>query len=260
MRPLLNCDTLDTTLSGIEDLGKQSLQHPNMQHDLNVDPQHDADLLRTDIVNHITSGGCEAAKRWAPVCAHQSKILGPNTKTKAPDAWAYSCRNITVGHFQIESRIIWQISCIMSWAISFNLVYLYWAVLVYCVLRYQFRSCVQWSSSPWIDFATMDHRAVNLTDFEPVFILDLVFAPTDDTYTTEFYFVAFLQHGKTCACRPKNELRELPWVTLYGRCVTRISHANGGESIHLWQILSRLSPSFVLEDDKINGGTTRIHF
>ena len=46
----------------------------------------------------------------------------------------------------------------------------------------------------------MDHRAVNLTDFEPVFFLALVFALTDNTYNTESYFVAFLQHGKTCAC------------------------------------------------------------
>lgn len=48
-------------MSGIEDLGKQSLQHLSMQHDLNADPQHNADSLRTDIVDHITSGGCEAS-------------------------------------------------------------------------------------------------------------------------------------------------------------------------------------------------------
>jgi hypothetical protein len=61
LRPLLNCNTLDTTLSGIESLGKQSLQHLSIQHDLDVNTQHDADSLKTDIVDHVTSGGCQAS-------------------------------------------------------------------------------------------------------------------------------------------------------------------------------------------------------
>ena len=32
---------------------------------------------------------------------------------------------------------------------------------------------LQWSSGPWIDFVTVDHRAVNLIDFEPVFFWPL---------------------------------------------------------------------------------------
>ena len=61
LRPLLSCDTLETMLCGIEELGKQSLQDLSTQHELVVNPQCDTDSLRTDIVDHITSGGCEAS-------------------------------------------------------------------------------------------------------------------------------------------------------------------------------------------------------
>jgi len=61
LRPLLNCDGLDTILCGIETMGKKSLQHLSTQHDLCIDPKYDADSTRTLIVDHITSGGCQAS-------------------------------------------------------------------------------------------------------------------------------------------------------------------------------------------------------
>ncbi|KAF9786787.1 hypothetical protein BJ322DRAFT_1217792 [Thelephora terrestris] len=61
LRPLLNCDGLETTLSGIENLGKHSLQHLSAQHEVKIDPENDIDSARTSVVDHITSGGCQAS-------------------------------------------------------------------------------------------------------------------------------------------------------------------------------------------------------
>jgi len=61
LRPLLNCDKLDTMLCGVETMGKQTLHHLCDQHDLNVDPKSDAESMKTTIVDHIASGGCQAS-------------------------------------------------------------------------------------------------------------------------------------------------------------------------------------------------------
>jgi hypothetical protein len=42
---------------GIENLGKQSLQHLSSQHNLDVSLEGDLDSTRTVIVDHIASGG-----------------------------------------------------------------------------------------------------------------------------------------------------------------------------------------------------------
>ena len=61
LRPLLNCDGLETIFCGVETLGKQSLQHLSTQHNLDVDPEHDTDSMKATVVDHITSGGCQAS-------------------------------------------------------------------------------------------------------------------------------------------------------------------------------------------------------
>ena len=61
LQPLLSCDELDTIFSGIETLGKPSLQHLNVQHNLNVSPESGVDSMKTMVVNHITSGRCQAS-------------------------------------------------------------------------------------------------------------------------------------------------------------------------------------------------------
>ena len=61
LRPLLNCDGLDTILCGVETLGKQSLQHLSTQHNLSTNPEHDTDSMKTTVVDHITSGECQAS-------------------------------------------------------------------------------------------------------------------------------------------------------------------------------------------------------
>ena len=61
LRPLLNCDGLETIFRGVETLGKQSLQHLNVQHNLSMDSECDTDSTKTTIINHITSGGCQAS-------------------------------------------------------------------------------------------------------------------------------------------------------------------------------------------------------
>ena len=61
LRPLLDCDELDTILSGVETLGKKSLHHLSIQHDLDADPKRNADSTKTMLVDHITSGRCEAS-------------------------------------------------------------------------------------------------------------------------------------------------------------------------------------------------------
>ena len=61
LRPLLNCDQLDTMLCGVETLGKKSLQHLSAQHDLDADPKCNAESMKTTIVDHIASGGCDAS-------------------------------------------------------------------------------------------------------------------------------------------------------------------------------------------------------
>ena len=61
LRPLLNCDGLETIFSGVETLGKQSLQHLSTQHNLDVDLGRDTDSMRDAVVDHITSGGCQAS-------------------------------------------------------------------------------------------------------------------------------------------------------------------------------------------------------
>lgn len=61
LRPLLECDKLEAVFCGIETLGKQSLQHLNIQHNVNIDSECDVDSMKTAIVDHITSGGCRAS-------------------------------------------------------------------------------------------------------------------------------------------------------------------------------------------------------
>ena len=57
----MNCDQLDTSLCGIDDLGKQSLQHLSAQHDLNVDPGQNVECAKEAVTSHMTSGGCQAS-------------------------------------------------------------------------------------------------------------------------------------------------------------------------------------------------------
>ena len=61
LRPLLNCDQLDTMLCGVETLGKKTLQHLSAQHDLDADPKCNAESMKTMIVDHIASGRCDAS-------------------------------------------------------------------------------------------------------------------------------------------------------------------------------------------------------
>lgn len=61
LRPLLNCEDLDAALCDVEALGKQSIQHLSSQHNLNAVPEHDIDSMKTAVVNHIASGGCQAS-------------------------------------------------------------------------------------------------------------------------------------------------------------------------------------------------------
>ena len=57
LRPLLNCDGLETILCGVETLGKQSLQHLTSQHNLSTNPAHDTDPMKAAVVDHITCQG-----------------------------------------------------------------------------------------------------------------------------------------------------------------------------------------------------------
>ena len=59
--PLLNCDGLDTIFCGVETLGKQSLQHLGVQHNVNVNSNCNANSTKTAIIDHVTSGGCRAS-------------------------------------------------------------------------------------------------------------------------------------------------------------------------------------------------------
>ena len=61
LRPLLNCDGLDTIFCGVETLGKQSLQHLGVQHNVNANSNCDADSAKTAIIDHVTPGGCQAS-------------------------------------------------------------------------------------------------------------------------------------------------------------------------------------------------------
>jgi len=61
LRPLLKCDELGAVFCGIETLGKQSLQHLSAQHNLEMDSERDVDSVKTAVVDHITSGGCQAS-------------------------------------------------------------------------------------------------------------------------------------------------------------------------------------------------------
>jgi hypothetical protein len=61
LRPLLSCDGLDTLFCGVETLTKRSLQCLSTQHELDVDPECDIDSMKTAVVDHITSGGCQAS-------------------------------------------------------------------------------------------------------------------------------------------------------------------------------------------------------
>ena len=61
LRPLLGCDGLDKVFCGVETLGKQSLQCLGTQHNLSVDPACDTDAIKTTIIDHIISGGCQAS-------------------------------------------------------------------------------------------------------------------------------------------------------------------------------------------------------
>ena len=61
LRPLLDCDELDKILCGVETMAKQALQHLCIQHDLDVDPKCNAESMKTTIVDHVASGGCQAS-------------------------------------------------------------------------------------------------------------------------------------------------------------------------------------------------------
>ena len=61
LRPLLDCDGFETILCGVETLGKRTREHSSSQHNLNTDPEHDADPMKTTIVDHVTSGQCQAS-------------------------------------------------------------------------------------------------------------------------------------------------------------------------------------------------------
>ena len=61
LRPLLDCDGLETVLSGVGSLGKRTLEHLSSQHNLNANPEVDADSMKTTIVDHVTSGQCQAS-------------------------------------------------------------------------------------------------------------------------------------------------------------------------------------------------------
>ena len=61
LRPLLDYDQPDAVHCSVETLGNFSLHHLSIQHDLDADPKRDADSTKTIVVDHITSGGCEAS-------------------------------------------------------------------------------------------------------------------------------------------------------------------------------------------------------
>ncbi len=61
LRPLLNCDGLETIFSGVETLGKQSLQHLSTQHNLDVDLGRDSVKRRLPDYVHRSMTGTVAA-------------------------------------------------------------------------------------------------------------------------------------------------------------------------------------------------------
>ena len=113
--------------------------------------------------------------------------------------------------------------------------YLIWLVLSY-LIRYDSYLilsnlwwAVQWSSSPWTDFVTLGRQTSNFVDFEPDLFSALVFVPRNDMHTTGIYFFLLSQHGKTCACWPKNKQHEWCWATPFGRYITPDCH-----KCHTW--------------------------
>ena len=60
LQPLLNCDELQTTLCSVETLGKQSLQYLSTQHNLNPHLESNTDSMKNAVIDHVTSGGCQA--------------------------------------------------------------------------------------------------------------------------------------------------------------------------------------------------------
>lgn len=62
LRPLLNCTNVENTLDAVESLGKRSLQQLAIQHQVQTDSARDnADEIRTRLVDHMSSGGCQAS-------------------------------------------------------------------------------------------------------------------------------------------------------------------------------------------------------
>ena len=63
LQPLLNCAGLENVFGTIEELGKRSLQELAIQHQL--DPHEartgDTNDIRTRLVDHVSSGGCQAS-------------------------------------------------------------------------------------------------------------------------------------------------------------------------------------------------------
>jgi len=63
LQPLLNGTGLENIFSMVEELGKRSLQQLAIQHQLGMRNRRadNADDIRTQLVNHISSGGCQAS-------------------------------------------------------------------------------------------------------------------------------------------------------------------------------------------------------
>ena len=62
LRPLLNYTGLENVFGAIEDLGKKSLQELAIQHQVDLPKTRNVDDIRTDLVDHISSGGCESSR------------------------------------------------------------------------------------------------------------------------------------------------------------------------------------------------------
>lgn len=82
LRPPSNCNGLETITCSFKTLGKQSLQHLDGQHNLNVNPEHGIDTVKAVVVNHIMSGialiSCVIIMATSMHCVLKSPSLLPN--------------------------------------------------------------------------------------------------------------------------------------------------------------------------------------
>ena len=69
LRPLLSCTGLGGIFGMVEGLGKRSLRQLATQHQLKLHEASDLDDIRTQLVDHISSGTCQASTSGSGLCA-----------------------------------------------------------------------------------------------------------------------------------------------------------------------------------------------